>query len=173
MVSSQVPGPGSPRVSSSVLAGVSQAVLLASAHSTQSSPSVSDRVQDITNDEDAVVAQQAAAFAAQFKLPTPGGKPEEIAAASSSVAAPARLMAPPTGGAAAQAGQLRQLQVVVDEQGQRLQGEIQSINDNIAGLVTTSDFNAWGTSMNQQVAQFLQDGLAERYISMCLPRRQP
>ena len=161
MVSSQVAGSGSPRVSSSVRTAVSQAVQFASAHSKQSSPAISDRVEDITPDEDSRVARQAAAFAAQFMLPTQGSTPEAGAAASSSAADPARLMAPPAVISAAQGGQLRLLQTTVQEQDQRLQGDIQSIKDNMAGFVTTADFNDWGAAMNQQVAQFLQDGLAE------------
>ena len=94
VVSSQSPGSSSQsqRVANSLAAGVSQAVQ--SVQSKQSSPAISDRVEDITGqDDDAKVARQAAAFAAQFMLPASGGtSAPESAAVSSSAAPQARLM---------------------------------------------------------------------------------
>ena len=54
-----------------------------------------------------------------------------------------------------------QLQASCEKQGQHLQVELQGIREEMTGLVTTGDFNNWSASMNQQVATFLQDGLAE------------
>ena len=84
VVSAQSPGTSlqSQRVANSVGAGVSEAVRFASTQSKQSSPAVSDRVEDITDDP-AQLARQAAAFAAQFMLPMPSNTPAETAAGSS------------------------------------------------------------------------------------------
>ena len=162
VVTSQSPGVGlqSQRVASSVGTGVARAVQFASAPSMQSSPSISDRVEDVTEEDDEQVAQQAAAFAARFMGPAKS-TPAEIAAPAGNAAGQARLMPPPMAISAAHEGRLAQLQHSMEAQGQRLQADIQEVKDSVAGLVSTSDFNTWSVSMNGQVAEFLQDGLAE------------
>ena len=68
---------------------------------------------------------------------------------------------PPLPVATVEAKLLISLQRSVAEQGERLADDMVQLKQGLVGFVSKEDFSTWNTAMNQQVADFLQQGLAE------------
>ena len=112
-------------------------------------------------DEDAQLEQQAAAFAAQFM---------EAGAVSSAMPAPAvplhvapfpRLQAAQPQAMAAVEARVLELHNNMAVQGKQLTSEVAQLKQTMANTVSKLDFSKWNTAMSQQVADFLEHGLAE------------